>query len=185
VRPAGPVLTATALLLAVASSAAAYRNGAPIGHTGGFGEPHCGACHFDPARTAGQGEAGIDAPALYRPGEIYQIEAVLRDPDLAAAGFQLTARYTAGHDSGRQAGRLAPTDAGTHVAVGTDGVLYAGHTEAGAAADGGAVSWTLRWTAPDHAGPVIFHLAANAANDDESEFGDRIYLAERVVEPAP
>jgi hypothetical protein len=184
VRPAGPVLTATALLLAVASSAAAYRNGAPIGHTGGFGEPHCGACHFDPARTAGQGEAGIDAPALYRPGEIYQIEAVLRDPDLAAAGFQLTVRYADGR-AGRQAGRLAPADERTQVSVGTDGVIYAGHTEAGAVADGGAVSWTLRWTAPDHAGPVIFHLAANAANDDESEFGDRIYLAERVVEPAP
>jgi hypothetical protein len=36
--------------------------------------------------------------------------------------------------------------------------------------------WQLHWTAPQ-TGAVLFHLAANAADDDESPLGDFIYTA--------
>ncbi|HEX9611604.1 MAG TPA: choice-of-anchor V domain-containing protein, partial [Gemmatimonadales bacterium] len=49
------------------------------------------------------------------------------------------------------------------------------HTLAGTSvAAGGTGRWTFRWTAPD-AGAVAFHVAANAANDDDSPLGDFIY----------
>jgi hypothetical protein len=37
--------------------------------------------------------------------------------------------------------------------------------------------WTFRWTAPADAPgrAVVFHVAANAANDDDSPLGDFIY----------
>jgi hypothetical protein len=69
-------------------------------------------------------------------------------------------------------------------------VAYAAHTAAGAAqARGGEVRWRVRWRAPSKAaGPVVFHLAANAGNagnDDDSELGDFVYLASAVSRPGP
>jgi hypothetical protein len=37
--------------------------------------------------------------------------------------------------------------------------------------------WTLTWRAPDTLPPeIVFYLSANAGNDDNSPFGDTIYL---------
>jgi hypothetical protein len=59
------------------------------------------------------------------------------------------------------------------------------HTEHGTAAErDGANQWTFEWTAPPAgAGPVSFHTAANASNDDASALGDFIYtLAVQVAD---
>lgn len=177
-------VAAAGLLLAAASTAAAYRTGAPAAHTGGFGEPHCGACHFNGAAADRPGTAAIEAPAAWTPGRTYDITISVEDPDLAAAGFQLAVRFTESDHAGRQAGQLEPADERTQVSTAADGVAYAGHSEAGTTVqERGRAAWTLRWTAPDTAAPVIFHVAANAANDDDSEFGDRIYRAERTAQP--
>ena len=64
-------------------------------------------------------------------------------------------------------------------------VAYAAHTAAGAApASGGEACWRVRWRAPaEAAGPVVFHVAANAGNFDDSELGDFVYLASAVSRP--
>jgi hypothetical protein len=42
--------------------------------------------------------------------------------------------------------------------------------------------WAVEWTAPAQAlADVAIHVAANAANDDNSEFGDHIFTAESTI----
>ena len=68
-----------------------------------------------------------------------------------------------------------------------DGVTYAQHTEPGNALTGPeTAAWTVEWRAPSRpdAAAVVFHAAANAANDDASEFGDFIYTASVTARPA-
>ena len=71
-----------------------------------------------------------------------------------------------------------------------DGVtLRPTHGSGTALARPGAASWTVEWRAPATAAPagptaVVFHAAANAANDDASEFGDLIYTASATTRPA-
>jgi hypothetical protein len=98
-------------------------------------------------------------------------------PGVRIGGFQLTARFEKG---GAQAGALAPAEGdGERVKVSTDrGVQYAYHLRAGTRLTAtNTVRWTLRWTAPSGSGSVLFHAAANAANEDDSQFGDFVYTA--------
>jgi hypothetical protein len=180
-RHLAPLIAAASILLAPPVT---YRTGAPLAYTGGFDEPHCGACHF---RTGNddRGQAVIRAPASYRPGGVYQITVAVEHPDLRAGGFQLAVRFADGDAEGRQAGRLEAVDADVAVDTGPGGVRYAGHTEEGTAPAGpGVARWTLRWTAPDVPGTVVFHAAVNAADGDDSEFGDHILLARHLSYPA-
>ena len=179
---AGLALAAAAVTLA----ATAYREGPPPGHTGAFGEPDCGACHFDAIRDDAAGALRIDVPGEYRPGRSYVLTITVSHPDLDAAGFQATARFAGGGSLGAQAGRLEAVDGRTRVQVGENGVSYASQSERGAppSADGESV-WTLRWTAPDGGDPVRFDAAAQVANDDDSEFGERLYLASAGIRPGP
>lgn len=64
-------------------------------------------------------------------------------------------------------------------------MIYAQHTEPGTVLTGPArASWTVEWRPPAAGeGPVVFHAAANAANDDVSEFGDFIYTASATTRP--
>ena len=161
-----------------------YRDGPPPGHTGAFGEPDCGACHFDAVRDDQRGAVRLDAPATYEPGVTYDIDVHLEHPRLAAGGFQLTTRFVGGSRDGQQAGRLVSISDRTRVGAGKNNVLYASHTAAGAVPqEQGAARWTVRWTAPVAREPVAFDIAANAANDDASEFGDRLLLDREVVQP--
>jgi hypothetical protein len=172
--------------------------GPPPGHTGGFGEPTCRACHFDAPEEPEAGALVVDGvPAVYRPGAEYAITVTLRDPRLESAGFQLAARFageesgagaSGGAEGGHQAGRLLAS--GPRVEIVEQGeppVLYARQTLAGAAPEGDReASWTVRWIAPaEPAGPVLFHAAANAANDDDSELGDAVHAATARSEPPP
>lgn len=192
-RAATPAVSAALVgllaLISVGAGTSAYRTGPPTGHTGAFGEPDCAACHFDAVRDDPRGAATIDAPEAYRPGERHDVTVTIRHPELAAAGFQLTARFTDGDPAGRQAGVLEPAGPETRAQEGGNGVVYVSHSAAGVAPDtaagaGGVRRWTVRWTAPESGGSVAFDLAANAANDDDSEFGDRIYRARRTGHPA-
>lgn len=168
-----------AALMAAGAAAPAYRDGPPSAHTGGFGEAHCGACHFDAPVDDAVGAATIEAPTRYQPGTVYDVVITVQHPDLAAAGFQLAARFATGPSAGRQAGGLEAIDPRAHVVHAPSGIAYASHTEAGAnPAERGVGRWVVRWTAPPSRDDVVFHLAANAADGDGSEFGDHLYLAE-------
>jgi hypothetical protein len=159
-----------------------YLDSPPPAHTGGFGEQNCSACHFDNPVNDGVGEVRvIGFPKRYEPGRTYRVVMEVRRPGLAAGGFQAAVRYAPGTaDEGRQAGELRARDG--HVAVlPADSVGYVQHTADQPAVRDGAMRWEFDWTAPERAGAgVVIHAAGNAANRDNSEFGDYIYLAEVV-----
>ena len=157
---------------------ALYVTGPPPAHTGGFGEPTCAACHFDASIDEPGGSVSLrGVPHSYEPGKEYEIEGVLVRPGLQRAGFQLAARSDSGVHAGRQVGRLLTAHPGASIDS-LGGVQYARHSEAGTAPSWpDSTVWQVIWLAPDAgAGPVAFHVAANAANGDDSEFGDNIYL---------
>lgn len=162
----------------------AYPDGAPPGFSGGFKEDSCHACHFDAEPNAGPGRVTLEGvPARFAAGERYTVTISLRHADMKLAGFQLAARFTEG---GGQAGTIAPGAAeADRVGVEThSGVQYAGQKKAGSAlAAADVAQWTVVWTAPKESGAVTFHIAANAANGNESTGGDFVYIA--TVESAP
>lgn len=144
-------------------------------HTGGFEEPTCHACHFQADVNAGDGSITLDGiPSEYVAGTTYDITITLAQEGLAAGGFQLSARF----NDGAQAGVVAssPSDSG-RVTVTTGGsIQYIHHVYAGTrrtAPD--TARWRIQWTAPEASGVIVFHIAANAADDDGSPLGDMIY----------
>ena len=150
--------------------------------TGGFGEPTCRHCHFDRPPTEPRGAVSLSGiPVHYTPGARYLVAVLLRRPDLTRGGFQFSARFADGPRAGRQAGLLEPTDDRVQtVAALTGDVRYIQHNKAGAeTATSGELRWVVRWTAPaDGANDVVFHVAANASNADDSPLGDYVYTAE-------
>jgi hypothetical protein len=179
------VALATTLLLSaslVTAARAAYDARPPVAHTGGFGEPTCRECHFDePSRPAGALSLG-GLPEQYRFGAVYRLEVTIRDSTARVGGFQLAARVAAGPHAGTQAGTLCAMD--DRVAVATDtttGVQYASHAGAPPA---DSLQWRLEWRAPsEDVGVVVFHVAANSANDDDSMLGDVILLGSWETRP--
>ena len=165
-------LSIVALAAAVPGAAQLYRDGPPVHHTGGFGEPTCHACHFDGMFNSPEASAQVmNIPDAFATDSTYLITVVVSRADLGAAGFSISSRLG---NSG-QAGSFHATDDRVAVESGPSGVQFAMHTLDSSdpvAADSNA--WTLMWTAPSGADTVYFHLAANAANGDDSEFGDLI-----------
>jgi hypothetical protein len=174
----------TALLSAwlVSAAGAAFDARPPLAHTAGFGEPSCRECHFDgPERPASALSLG-GVPERYQRGATYRLEITIRDSTAKVGGFQLAARVAAGPHAGTQAGTLCAVDSRVAVvADSTTGVQYASHALA-AGAD--SLRWQIEWRAPTaDVGAVVFHVAANSANDDDSQFGDAIILMNRESRP--
>ncbi len=154
-----------------------YADGPPPGHTGGFGEPTCHQCHADrPGNDPRLLIAIAGLPEVHIAGEEYDLKMIVSHPEMKAGGFQVSARYNSGERAGQQAGRIAlPHDRGQFGPVRTiadsAGVVYVSHASP---IEGDSVAWSMLWTAPEADDPVIFHIAANASNHDDSEFGDRV-----------
>lgn len=148
----------------------------PPAHTGGFGEPTCESCHMGNALNdpAGAVELRGIPTAGYVPGRTYRVTVHVRRPGMGAGGFEVAARGAAGADSGRATGTWRALDDRAAVTL-HGGVPYAHHTELGADASPDSASWTFEWTAPRTPGRVVFHVAANAANGDRSQFEDYVY----------
>jgi hypothetical protein len=156
----------------------------PPAHTGGFGEPTCQLCHFDAPLNAPEGELSVDGLVAFMPGQKTDIRVRLTHPEMELGGFQMSARYADGSLKGRQAGRFAAES--DLVSVDTEQrVQYIRHTAPGSkAVSGGSLEWTFQWTAPDASpDPVVFHVAANAGNGDDSALGDFIYTLEKQIRP--
>ncbi len=179
---AAAVLATTMRLL----SSHACAEGAPPGFSGGFKEESCHACHFSAEPNTGGGRVAIEGvPATFAAGQTYTLTIALTHAGMKRAGFQLAARYK---DSGAQAGTIAPGSGDSErVKVETQGgVQYVGQKPAASSvAPGDATRWTIEWTAPDRAGPVIFHVSANAADGNESATGDFVYTASGESAPPP
>lgn len=172
------MLRITVAVLMLTAFTFAYPENPPVAHTGGFGEPTCHACHFDGDLNDGLASlAIIGIDSTYMPGGQYELAVTMRRSNMAQAGFQLSIRYPGGN----QAGSLSIVD--DVVAIDeANNIQYIRHSPNGTvpAADD-SVAWTFHWLAPDSADAVYFHLSANAANGDDSEFGDAIYQVEHLI----
>ena len=161
-----------------------YKDGPPPATTGGFGEPTCHKCHFDSPLSPSSESLGIDAPREFEAGKTYVITVRIVRKGMKSCGFQLSARFG---DSGGQAGIFRPLDGRTGLAPAEPGssIRYIQHTGEGGKLTGAAEGkWQFQWEAPERRAPVVLHVAANAANRDDSEFGDSIHTRELTIRPS-
>ena len=157
-----PTAASLALLLA-APAARSFPDGAPWEAAA---EPEgCNQCHFDSSATLDSAALEIRGlPEHIEPGRLYRLALTLRDDAMMSAGFLLTATA-----NGAPAGRFAAVDERTAVQG-----AQARSTKTGAApSENGLAGWLVEWIAPAAVdASVLFDLWANAANGDESPFGD-------------
>jgi len=168
----------TAVSLSAGGRPPRHAEAPPTARTGGFGEQTCVECHLEYQLNPPGGRLLLEgAPAEYEAGRTYPLTVVLQSEEMDRAGFEAAARFESGAAAGAQAGVLASVDA--RVAVTPDSVSrmpYAHHTRAGThVSDPALATWSLTWTAPASGGDVVFHLAANSANGDDSPLGDLVY----------
>ena len=147
-------------------AARAFPDGAPWGAANPAAEQNCATCHFD-ADPVHESEALVidGLPLTPAPGTSYELKIIFKDPETVIAGFQLFA----------QAGEQ---EAGTFVSSATN-VEFIGaaiRSTAPIRNDAG-IAWTVEWRAPGVvASTIVFYVAASAANDDGSPFGDTIHF---------
>src|SRR5207237_461852 len=102
-----PALVAVALPVLLT----AYMDGPPPNMTGGFGEPSCHSCHLDKPVNAPGGWLVLSGPTTYEPGRAYRITINLTREGLSRGGFEISARFSAGNQKGKQAGTWRALDA--------------------------------------------------------------------------
>jgi hypothetical protein len=161
-----------------------YPEQLPGTFTGGFGEQTCQSCHFDyPLNPVEEGSLAISGiPDSYKSGSSYAIVIEVNRQNLGKAGFQLSARTTAG----TQAGSFSLDQERLRFTNESGDIQYVQHTAEGTRPTGQhSTVWQVKWTAPSKAaGPVTFNVATNAANGDDSEFGDLIFASELISQPS-
>jgi hypothetical protein len=165
-----------------AIAARPFIDGPPPGTTGGFGEPTCAQCHYDVGQPDPNGALQVEGfPDSWVPDEQYDITVRLHRPGMGRGGFQLAIRFA----NGEQAGTLTPTDDRTATELFT-GITYAYQTVLGAEQPTQhRNTWQIEWRAPrTPTQTVILHAVGNAANNDDSQFGDHIYTYSASSEPA-
>ncbi|MCC5940923.1 MAG: hypothetical protein JJU37_05220 [Balneolaceae bacterium] len=152
--------------------------------TGGFGELTCHSCHFDYDLNMDGGRLKVEGlKDSFERGKSYEITVSIKSDHLENGGFQMTSRF----QDGTQAGEFNWD--GNHVMLTpsiSDEVYYLQHSETGTRPTGDReVTWTFFWNSPNHKSDqkVVFNVAANAGNDDDSAFGDWIYVQELTVVP--
>ena len=161
----------------------AHADGPPAAHTGGFGEPTCQECHQGSELNIAPGVLTLNGlPKVYRPNQTYTLSVVLSRAAMQAAGFQLSVR---GEGLRRQAGVLASVDDRTRT-IAPVAIEYLEHTRQGAGLTARDTAvWRFTWRAPQGVGPVVFHIAANAANGDDSPLDDFIYTQSVTLQVKP
>lgn len=175
----------------------AFSSGPDPGHTGAPGESTCVACHTGTALNGGPGsiDASFAGGQTYTPGSKQHVTVTVSDPAQRRFGFQMTARLAS--DSRTQAGSFTPTDGATQVLCSAPPfsaqqpapcpanlpLQYIEHTSEGSRS--GRSTYEFDWTPPaTGAGAVTFYVAANAANADGTNRGDRIYTRTFTLTPA-
>jgi len=152
--------------------------------TGGFGEETCRSCHFDYDLNPEGGSLSVSGiPEQISKGERFEIEISVSRENIRAGGFQLSARFKDGTQAGNF--EVAQNERIMLSKFVPDTLQYVQHSEDGTIASGkGTTRWTVNWQAPTLASSdiVIFNISGNAANGDQSEFGDFIYNKEVKAE---
>lgn len=150
--------------------------------TGGFGEETCRNCHFDYDLNPDGGELKVSGlESNFKPGDTVEITLEVSREELGKAGFQLSARFA----DGQQAGTFILDDNSRVMFTSSapDSIQYVQHSAEGVEPIGNGMNkWAIQWKPPDQKpSPIIFNIAANAGNGDQSEFGDFIYAEEIKV----
>jgi hypothetical protein len=147
------------------NAARAFPDGAPWGAANPAAEQNCATCHFDADPIRDSAALVISGLPLYpAPDTIYELEIIFEDPDTVTAGFQLIAQAV-NHEAG--------TFSSTEAEVEFIGAVI--RSTAPVRSDA-RVLWKIEWRAPTAiVSPVVFYVAASAANDDGSPFGDTIH----------
>jgi hypothetical protein len=182
------VIPAAVFLISLPLSSFAFKEGPYPNVTGGFGEQSCHLCHLDNAVNTPGGALEIKGvPEAYRPGATYPITVSLTREGMRRGGFEIAARFAGGRRRGRQAGAWKTTDARMQLIPGAvdTSLTFVQHNLLGSrATTPGTNLWTIDWTAPPGSDPVLFNVAANASNNDDSPLGDYIYLKAVRSHPA-
>lgn len=150
-------------------------------------------CHVGTALNAGEGKVELVFPSglTYAAGEKQRIKVVITDPAARAYGFQVTARVASNEERDQ---------AGTFSTVGSNQIVVCQRDEERRGASCPANSplefiehsnsstsntFEIDWTPPANAsvGAVSFFVAANAANGNTVETGDKIYAAKYTLTP--
>jgi len=163
-------------VMTLAGQAASHPEQPPPGHSGAPGEANCGLCHYGAEPANGDTLRMDGMPDRYMTGQRYTLTILLRNPGARQGGFQLTVR----DGDGQQAGTLQAGTRDSSVQLVND-LQYLGHAPARGMSGGAAIAWDLEWTAPATPGPVHFHLAAVAGNDDASPLGDAVHVLHRIL----
>jgi hypothetical protein len=169
------------LLISFPFAALAFKEGPYPNVTGGFGEQSCHLCHLDNAVNAPGGTLEMTGvPPSYAPGQTYPITVTLSRQGMRRGGFEIAARFASGRGKGKQAGTWRITDARLQLIAGAvdQSLTFVQHNLLGSrVVSTGMNTWTIDWTAPSPAAaPVLFNVAANASNNDDSPLGDYIYV---------
>ncbi len=181
------------IILAVPLILMARRLGAPAGSSGVPGERTCSSCHVGPDPSAGgKVELSFSGGQNYTPGVPQTLTVTVTEPAARLYGFQATARKmsnlreVAGTFSGPGLLNLCDSpDLTRETPKPASGCTaerpleFIGHAEASS-----ANTFTFTWTPPSSdVGEVRIYVAANAANGNGQETGDRIYTANYTLTP--
>lgn len=160
--------------------------GSPTGRSGGAGESTCTACHSG-AVNSGPGTISItsDAPAgVYTPGMTYTITVDIEQSGIQRYGFIVLSGYSSTENA--SLGTLALTNTSETQQKAAGARRYVTHRQAGTAGASGSKSWSFEWTAPgSDKGDIDFFVSGNAANNNGSTSGDRIYTSSLTLSPVP
>lgn len=108
----------------------------------------------------------LGLPDRPQPGKLYELVVELKHAGMKAAGFLL------GLDP--EGAGPQPFKAGSDQTETKDAAIRS--TRAGLK-QADEAKWSFTWLAPEKLPPeIVFYLSANAGNDDQSPFGDTIYL---------
>jgi hypothetical protein len=166
-------IAALAGLLALAPQALAHPGAAPWEADGRPGRDTCATCHFEgePLRNSGKLRL-LGLPDKPEPGKSYDLVVTLKHAGMKIAGFLLSLDPAAGAFKAAT-DRVETKDAAIR-------------STAAAARQGDEAKWAVTWRAPDRLPPeIMFYLSANAGNDDNSPFGDYVYLDAFKVKARP
>lgn len=159
----------------------AYSSGPPNAVTGAPGESTCGiaSCHGN--LNTGSGSVSLDAPLEYRPGDTIDLSVVVAMIDQQRWGFEATVLDTLD----QPVGEIILTDPSRTQLGSALGRQYVKHTLAGTDNNTPDQSpgWSFQWIAPEtDAGSVVFYVAGNAANGNNTNSGDFIYTHSVTVD---
>ena len=168
-------------LLAASSAATlalAYPEGAPWGAADSSASEHCSSCHWE-RDAVPQSEAIVlqGLPATLPAGEQYSLQLSLEGTTFEVSGFQVIALMERG-----TAGTFTAGDDDAETSVHGTAI----RSTAGRPSEEGSVKWRFDWRAPiGKLESITFLIAASAANNDQSPFGDQIHYREITVPAAP